>query len=225
MAYIETSGFRLPRKKRELLSILLAIITLVSVLSTVYYSQTTVELQKQNQDLQNSLYNYKPFIYENYSTIATVEPLFYAPSFETRAVLSGDVPIDLKIITPYDGLLTINVKSFNFTYLDTGNDPTSKYLDMDNLKSASISDTGLSTVHQYFVAKDFANSISDHVPVHITVYLKLNLLGNSPTFLSGLEFVLGDAVFEASLFEVRTNQTITQDFNVKVWANLFIPQG
>jgi hypothetical protein len=195
-------------------------------LSTVYYAQISVGLQKQNQDLQNSIYNYKPFIFSNYSSSATFKTIYYTPSLETRATLFGNVPIELKVIASYDGLLTVVLKSFNFTYLNDSNNPTSVNLDMDNLKSVIIADVGVSTVHQYFIAKDFTNTISDSIPTQLTVYLKPNLLGIFPNSVSNFGFVLGDVVFESSLVNVRTNQTaITQDFNVKVWANISIPSS
>jgi hypothetical protein len=119
MAYIETNGIRIRKKKRKWLteftvSVLLAIITLVSVISANYYAMKNTALQEQYTDLQNLLYNFQPFIFSINST-STLNSL-YCMRKDTMAVLDGLVTVDLKVVTPYDGMLTINVKTLNLTY-------------------------------------------------------------------------------------------------------------
>jgi hypothetical protein len=211
MAYIETTGFRLSKKKRNWTSILLAAIALVSLVLTGYFSIVNVDLQRRNQDLQNSVYNYEPFIFANTST-SNLNTVFYNPN-GTDATFFGNVTIDLKVITPYDGMLTIKVKSFNFSYLNGLYNPTLPYLDKDRLNSTFIYDESFQP-HQYFVSRDVTNSIEDKIPLLVTVFLKLHLLSSD---LQGMGFTLGDAIFEASLYEVRTHNTITQSFNEPIW--------
>lgn len=218
MTYIETNGFKLAKKKREWVSILLAIITIISLLTTIYYSQRTVELQKQNQDLQNSLYNYRPFLYVNNSVESNFNTISYnQDDNDGDAVFVGSVDIDLKIISPYDGLVTIKAKAFNYTYLNDTGSPTSHFLNEKYLNSMYVVDLS-SRIHQYFVYKDVPNSIEDKITCVIEVYLKPHLFEPNVT---RIDFPLGDIVFEASLFEVRTNQTIAlPSFNERIWVDL-----
>ena len=209
MSNTETIGSQNSKSRiGALVTILALIVGVISTSSTIYFAV-------KNQELQNSLYNYEPFIFANYSGISNLKTGIYTPSSGNEAILYGNVAIDLKIITPYDGMVTIVVKSFNFTYLNAPINPTSNYLDLDNLHNVNIYDTSI-VPHQYFIRRDLTNSISDEIPVRLIVFLKPNVLGKT----QGMGFTLGDVVLEANLLSVRTNQTITQQFNSKVWVNI-----
>lgn len=216
MAYIQTNGIRTWKKKRKfpimpIITILALVISAISTIFTIYFAI-------ENQKLQNSLYNYQPFIYANNSVTSHLKTLFYDPNHsDGEAIFFGNVSVGLKVITPYDGMLTIKVKSFNFTYLNDTNNPTSNYLNVDNLNNVFVDDFS-GKLHQYFVIRDVPNSIEDQIYAHVECFLKPHLVGYDD--IRGIGFTLGDVVFEVSLFEVRTNQTITQSFNDRIWVDL-----
>jgi hypothetical protein len=135
-------------------------------------------------------------------------------------VLVGLVAIDLKVITPYDGMLTINIKTLNFTHINESNYMVSELLDMNNLNFSehSVFDLG-ATPHQYFISRDVINSIKDKLLVRLTVILKPNWISPNNTAIG---FDLGDLIFEANLFAVRTNQTMTETFTENVYG-MFTP--
>ncbi|MFB3889436.1 MAG: hypothetical protein ACE14S_08085 [Candidatus Bathyarchaeia archaeon] len=191
-----------------IISILLATITLVALIYANHYSDINVDLQRQNLDLQNSLYNYKPFIFANTTETSTLQTLLYDQNGSAGlSVFSGYVHINLKVITPYDGLVTVRVKAFNYTYLNALGIQTSRYLRMDALDSTYIADMS-GEPHQYFVYKDIANSIEDQIYVHLQTPLKPHILGPD---VKSATFRFGDVVFGTSLFEVRPNNTTELD--------------
>jgi hypothetical protein len=124
----------------------------------------------------------------------------------TSAYLMGYVAIDLKVISPYDGMLTINIGTLNFT-----RDTKLNFLDMNNLNASETSPQfleGNSRNRQYFISKDVINSIKDNLLITVTVILKPNWISPNATAI-GID--LGDLTFEAHLFAVRINQTIENE--------------
>jgi len=217
MAYIQTNGIRSWKKKKKLgKGFVMLIITILALIVSAISAGSTFYFADENRKLQNSLYNYEPFIYVDYSNISTLATISYDPdSSDGAAVFFGYVPVNLKVITPHEGMLTIKVQSFNFTYLNATNNPTSNYLNMDNL-NVHVKDFSTKELHQYFVIRDVPNSIDDQIYVAVDCYIKPHLIGQA----SMVSFILGDVIFEAELLEVRTNQTITQFFNKQVWVEL-----
>jgi len=212
MAYIETNGLRIRKKQRKwltassLIAIIALIISAISVSSGVYFAI-------QNEKLQNSLYNFQPFIFSNYTT-SNLNSV-YCTRNDTIVILAGPVAVDLKVITPYDGMLTIKVKSLNFTHINESDSMVSELLDMNNLDYSehSVFDLG-ATPHQYFISRDVINSVKDKLVVQLTVILKPNWISPNSTAIG---FNLGDLIFEANLFAVRTNQTMIETFSENVF--------
>lgn len=219
MAYIETNGIRISKKPRKQRKWLIASLTtvlalIVSIIATSY----SVYFAIQNQNLQNSLYSFQPFIFSNY-TSSTLKTLIYIPN-DNSFDLFGNVAVDLKVITPYDGMLTINVTTFNFTHIGERYYQGSQLLDMNYLNFSEHSPFDmLATPHQYFISRDVINPIEDKILVRLTVFLKPNWL---PPNATAIGFDLGDLTFEANLFAVRTNQTITKTFTEDVFG-MFTP--
>lgn len=224
MAYIETNGIRIRKRQRKwltassLIAIIALIITAISTSSAVYFAMQNQNSQSSLYNLQNSLYNFQPFIFSNYTT-STLNSMYCARN-DTMVVLVGLVAIDLKVITPYDGMLTINIKTLNFTHINESNYMVSELLDMNNLNFSehSVFDLG-ATPHQYFISRDVINSIKDKLLVRLTVILKPNWISPNNTAIG---FDLGDLIFEANLFAVRTNQTMTETFTENVYG-MFTP--
>jgi len=218
------------KKRRKWFSIksLTLIALLLSTCSNIYFAVQNQNLQKQNQNiqnslyaLQNSLYNYQPFIYSNNTITSTMNTLVANPN-DTIAVLFGNVNIDLKVITPYDGMLTISAKALNFTHINETNWYGLQFVSLNpnNLNYSEHSILDLSgNPDQYFILHDVINSIEDSIPLEITVILKPNWL---PPNSTGISFDLGATTFEADLFAVRTNQTTISTFNENV-TGMFTP--
>lgn len=164
------------------------------------------------------LYNFQPVIFSNY-TSSTLKTVFYSPN-DNQFYLSGLVSVDLKVITPYDGMLSINVTGLNFTHIDERDYVGLRILDMNylNFSEHSVS-FAVTTIHQYFVLKDAVNSIEDKLLVQLSVFLKPNWL---PLDVTAMGFDLGDLTFEANLFAVRTNQTMVKTFTEDVFG-MFTP--
>lgn len=207
---------KLPQRKwftaSELIAIIALIISGIFGVSSVYFAMQNQNLQNSLYNLQNSLYNFQPFIFSNYTT-STLNSLYCARN-DTIADLYGLVTVDLKVITPYDGMLTINVKTLNFT------ERSWEFLDMNNLNFSEHSVSFLETTpHQYFISRDVINRIEDKLLVRLTVVLKPNWISPDVTAIG---FNLGDLTFEASLFAVRTNQTMNKTFTENVYG-MFTP--
>jgi hypothetical protein len=202
------------RKGRNWFSIIIASITLIALLIStsfnVYYAWRSDNLQNSI----NSLTYFQPFIFSINST-STLNAS-YAVRNDTLAVLVGLVAVNLKVVTPYDGLLTINVKTLDFTRINELNSE----LDMNNLNFSAHSPSYLgTTIHQYFISRNVINSVEDKLLVKLTVVLKPNWISSNNT---GIGFDLGDLTFEANLFAVQTNQTMTKTFFEDVYG-LFYP--
>jgi hypothetical protein len=228
MAYIETNGIRTwkeKKKKRKWVTKkkILAIITLVSVMSSLIFGASSLDLQKQNQDLQNSLYNYYPFIFSNYSLANNLNNAAYTPN-ENDLYLFGTVNVDLKVLSPYDGMLTISVKSLNFTNISDSNSMLPTFLNMSllNYSSASFFPTHIKN-YQYFITKGVINSIEANFFVTTKVYVNNDIL--QKTFqnnVTGIGFYLGDITFQADLYEAQIDKNITNfyTFTEGVWCNI-----
>lgn len=206
------------KKRRKCFSIesLTLVALLISTSSNIYFAVQNQNMQTQNQNiqnslyaLQNSLYNYPPFIYSN-NTITSAMNTVIASRNDTIAVLFGNVKVDLKVITPYDGMLTITAKALNFTHINETNWFGLQFVDLNNLNYSEHSVFDLTgEPHQYFILHDVINPIEDRIPLEVTVILKPNWLPSNST---GIGFDLGVIAFEANLFDVRTNQTTTTTF-------------
>jgi hypothetical protein len=193
------------KEGRKWLSI--ALLTLIALListgSNIYYAWRSDNLQNSI----NSLTYFQPFIFSinSTSTLSTS----YCVRNDTWVVLVGLVAVDLKVVTPYDGMLTINVKTLDVTHINELNSE----LDMTNLNNLNYSEHSPSylgtTIHQYFISRNVINSIEDELLVELTVILKPNWISPNSTAIG---FDLGNLMFEANLFAVQTNQTMTKTF-------------
>jgi hypothetical protein len=218
MAYIETNGIRIRKKRRKwltaslltsLIAIMALIISGISVYSTYYFSMQNGKLTNELYNLQNSLYNFSPFIFSNY-TSSTLNSL-YCERNDTLAILDGSVNIDLKVISPYDGYLTIQAKTFNFTSINGYN--ISNYINSNYIDSPQPVQDLATMPHQYWISANSIKSITDKLVIQLIVDLKPNCLP-----LTGITLDLGYLTFEASLFAARLNQTIkTQNCTANVF--------
>jgi len=212
MAYIEMNGIKTRKKQSKWLSIgsLTFIALLISTGFNVYFAWRSDNLQNS----LNSLTYFQPFIFSINAT-STLNSL-YCIRNDTMVSLDGLVAVDLKVVTPYDGMLTINVKTLNLTHTNELNSE----LDMNNLNFSEHSPSYLgTTIHQYFISRNVINSIEDKLLVWLTVVLKPNWISPNSTAIG---FDLGNLTFEANLFAVQTNQTMTQTFFEDVYG-MFTP--
>jgi hypothetical protein len=204
------------KKGRKWFSIIMASITLIALLIStgfnVYYAWRSDNLQNSI----NSLTYFQPFIFSINATSTLSSS--YCMRNDTMAILVGPVAVDLKVVTPYDGVLTIGVKTLNVTRISELNSelnmsfPTLNYSE----HSPSYLDT---TIHQYFISKNVINSVEDNLVVRLTVILKSNWISPNST---GIGFDLGDLMFEANLFAIQKNETMTQTFFEDVYG-MFTP--
>lgn len=203
------------KEGRKWLSIasLTLIALLISTGFNVYYAWRSDNLQNSI----NSLTYFQPFIFSINST--SILNASYAVRNDTLTVLVGLVAVDLKIVTPYDGMLTINVKTLNVTRINELNSE----LDMNNLNNLNYSEHSPSylgtTIYQYFISRNVINSIEDKLLVRLTVILKPNWISPDNT---GIGFDLGDLMFEANLFAIQKNETMTKTFFEDVYG-MFTP--
>jgi hypothetical protein len=210
MALLEQHGRWISRKRRWLTqSSAIAIAALIINGSmTAYFAVQSQNLNNQNlnlqkslYDLQNSLYNFPPFIFSNY-TASTLNSI-YCNRSDTRAILEGPVTVDLKVISPYNGMLTIKVETFNFTSIY--NYDIREYIDPNYINTPQPVQDLTTMPHQYWISESGINSISDKLPIELMVVLKPNCF---PLNLTSITLDLGYLTFEASLFAARLNQTI-----------------
>jgi|GEM_PF-2991568 hypothetical protein len=222
MAYIETNGIRIRKKKSRwtisLVSVVLSsLIAITAIVASVYFAVQSQNTQNSLYNLENSVHNYQPLIFsirdpEAYSTLNTLS----YPRNDIFATLFGNATIDLKVITPYDSLLTINVTALNFTNIDK----VSPYLDINNLNYSEHSVSYLGqTTHQYFIPRDVTYSINEGLLVRLSVVLKPNLV---PLNITAIGFDLGNLIFEGNLVAIRENQTTVKTFTENVYG-IFAP--
>jgi hypothetical protein len=199
-------------EKRLSIEALTLVALLISTGFNIYYAYRT-------DNLQNSLYSltyFQPSIF-SINTTSTLNSLYCARS-DTMAVLVGPVAIDLKIVTPYDGVLTINVKTLNTSRISELNSELN--MSLPTLNYSEYSPTYLdTTIHQYFISRNVINSVEDHLVVGLTVILKSNWISPNSTEIG---FDLGDLMFEANLFAIQKNETMTQTFFEDVYG-MFTP--
>jgi hypothetical protein len=213
MAYMETNGIRIQKKKRRLtlsaISIILSsIIAITAVAATSYFAV-------QNENLLNSINNYQPFIFSNYTTSTLNTAISFPSDNDTCFYLDGLVAVDLEVITPYYGMLTIYVENLNFTHLNDTDYIGASLLDMNYLNYSEHSPTYMGiTSHQYSISGNVINPIEDKLLVQLSVILKPNWL---PPNATAIGFDLGDLTFEASLFAVRTSQTTNKNFTEDIF--------
>ena len=143
--------------------------------------------------------------------------MFFDP-FSSELFLLGFINVDLKVVSPYDGMLTINVKSLN-TYV---NSIVPTFLNVSILNYSTVSFFPFpETQYQYFISKNVINQIEDKLEVKAVVYLNSGILQQAfQNDTTSVGFPLGDIIFQAKLFEVQTNQTYTKDFNQGVYCNI-----
>jgi hypothetical protein len=126
--------------------------------------------------------------------------------------------VDLKVVTPYDGVLTIDIGILDVTRIN----PLNSELDMNylNLNYSEHSPFFLgTTIHRYFISRNVINSVEDKLGVELNVILKPNWISPSST---GIGFDLGDLMFEAKLFAIQKNETMTKTFFEDVYG-IFTP--
>ncbi|MGA3190921.1 MAG: hypothetical protein ABSD73_00225 [Candidatus Bathyarchaeia archaeon] len=183
---------------------------LISTGFNIYYASQSYNLQNSI----NSLTYFQPFIFSINAT-STLNSM-YCVRNDTFASLDGLVTVDLKVVTPYDGMLTINVNTLNLANTSEVN----LELDMKYLNSMEHSPSYLGgAIHQYFISRNVINSIEDKLLVELTVFLKPNWISPDVTAIG---FNLGDLTFEAQLFSVQPNQTNTTTFTEDV-VGMFTP--
>lgn len=156
---LQPFGVKVREKKRKWLTtssifnILLLLITLVSVSTTYYFSV-------QNQQQQNTLYSYTPFIFSNYSSSTLRNP--FLSINDTYIYFEGLVNVDLKVVSPYDGMLSIDVKNLSFTNVNSSDNMVPYYFNMSLLKYSSASICGFNH-YQYFISKKCIESNSRQI--------------------------------------------------------------
>ncbi len=194
-----------------ILSIALATATVYSAISSDYYS-------RQNITLQNLLYNFTPVIFSNDTSSSTLRNFDFRPN-ETVIFLEGMVNIDLKVDSPFDGMLTVNVKNISFTDPNSlDSEVTYYYVNMSLAKYASTSFFLNNHQYEYPILKNVMNPVTDKLWVQAYVYLNSGVLrnvfrdqGTNSTTMVG--FPLGNITFEATLHLAQKNQDFSQDFN------------
>ncbi len=214
---IQPFGVKVKEKHNRKLSfeqIISIVLSIALLFSTVYYASQNDNLQKSNADLQNLLYNYTPFIFSNYSS-SNLQNIFFSIN-DSVILFDGWVNVDLKVVSPYDGMLNLDVKNLNFTDMNGSYDIIPYYFNVSLLQYSKASIAGANN-HQYFISKNVMNPIVDKIEVQMYVYLNTGVLqdvfkdvGVNSTL--GVGFPLGDMTFQATLFETQINRNYTQNF-------------
>jgi hypothetical protein len=197
------------RKPSTIFNVLFIIITLISVTTSGYFSI-------RNQEMQDSLYNYTPFIFSNQSSPSTLKNIFFEPD-TSYITLVGLVEVDLRIVTPCDGMLTIEVKRLEL-YNATENNSAINFFNASMIQySSTLYFTNRN--YQYWMSKYVMNPINDKLSVQVNLYLNSGVL--QETFkpsgsIEGIGFYLGELNFHATIYEAQLNKNYTQDFKVGV---------
>jgi hypothetical protein len=213
---------RKPKKSRSvlkiisvILSIALGFVSVYSTISTDYFARVNTDLQKANTDLQNLLYNFQPYVFSNYTYYSKLETVAWNPT-QNAGYFSGVVTIDLEVISPFDGLLTINATSLIYNPDNKTDYEGQMLLDKNHLNDSIVTTVAnLPNGYQYFISRGVATPVKDKIFVNALIYMKPNSFPiYSNNTMIGFDF--GDMVFEANLFLFQTNKTITTTFHEDV---------
>jgi hypothetical protein len=217
MAYIETNGPIIQKKKRDWILVANLLLALFTASLTFYNLGLVGESNKLNREtlqLQNSLFNFSSAIIpvEKYNEYTLFNSSMSRETLDQSfpVGLYGYVQKDLKVVTPHYGYLSVDFK--NFTFSENAHMAT-----LERRNDYEISYVGAQKYEDIVVQG--SNQITVSLQLRISVYLNLNDLSSD---IRGMQFPLGDLTLEATLLDLQTNQTMTKEFNVSVVASIKI---
>lgn len=196
-----------------LLSITLLIVSIFSSGIGFYYAaksdelnKANIDLQKTNLYLQNLTYNFEPYVYSNYTRFNILNTTFWNPT-NGIGYFFGIIYINLEVISPYDGLLTINASSLKFNHFNETSTMQSILVDSELVNNSSIECVQMTPEgYQYFINKGTAVHIQDKILVTAGIYLKPNSWNTN--YPPSITVDFGDVIFQANMHLFQTNSDI-----------------
>lgn len=175
----------------------------------VYY---TYEVRRTSLEFQSIMYNFTSVIVA-YADYATLEPSSY---FRQDGIIEkmrfyGYLDVNLEVITPHHGIVTIKLKSFNVG--------DSEYLNSERINETEISYVNEDEVYERSVVMGL-NEINDQLHLKAIVYPNSEEL---PTQGESVVSPLGKLFLEAELFDLQTQTTSTKEFSAGIYVILETP--
>jgi cell division protein FtsL len=212
-------------KNSDKKAIVIAIISLlVSSCLTVYSIYLTTQandvqnrladLQSQSNALQNKLYNYTSIIYSSNPYESTLIDDSYTLGSDSICVF-GQVSIDLQVSTPYPSC-ALRISLENISFAPTG------FIDWSRRNESLLYTTDPNMAIAIPIKQGW-NNVPIEPWVTLACCVNPQVIKNSALNSTIVEFPLGSLVFNATLIDTSTNQTITNSaFSQYVYAQLDI---
>ena len=192
-------GIRLKGVFHLLTLILATVVAPVATGALVVLGYRTLQLQTQNQELQNMIYNYPPRI-------------FAYPKDELRCDLNkpgpdGMMRLFVVIVTPHNGYAVVNQTFFQLSYGFDSKD----FLDPDLLRYNDASMYG----ETVFAVP--AGSVQTTLEIAFLCDVRLGFKWLQPGH--GVEFPMGTVGIRVTFYDVQADRTYVSDATSTVWVD------
>ena len=193
-----------------ILNVLSIIVSTTLTGFNLYLVSQILETRRANLEFQNIMYNFTSVIVAEADYAILDEPSEYTMQDGniTATTHFGYLDVNLEVITPHYGTLTLRLKTLNVV--------ESEYLSSERRNETEISYAYGRLAYEYTVVAGL-NQISDqlHLVAHIyPISEKLPPQGVT------VQIPLGYLFLEAELFDIQTETTLTEGFSARIFAIL-----
>ncbi len=168
---------------------ILGALTLFTQTQNLELSKRNFELQRQNQQLQNLIYNYTPsmFVYPKYEVVVDLRKAILEPN--------GELDLVVVIVTPHNGYAFVNQTFFKLT-----NDSNA----LELLDSRLLDYTRVTIYRELIFAVPAGSFFTTlRIPFDVTVHLALEWLQPG----KGGSFVLGSVGIKVTFYDAQQRST------------------
>jgi len=211
----------MPKKKSsnkyEQWGFALGVLTLIANIILMWFNLhlivQTNQIRSASLEYQSMMYNFTSVIVANADHANLGSPSMYSSQDDIiqQTAHYGYLEVNLEVITPHYGLLSIKVKNFNVA--------ETSMLNSEKLNKTEVSYAYEPSKYEYAIVSGL-NSINDNLHLKALVYPNPE---NLPPKGESLSFVLGRLFLEAELFDVQTDGTITKEFSAVVSVVMGVP--
>jgi len=188
--------------KYEKLVVFISVFSLLLTICNIYLIYLTYQTRMASLQFQSMVYNFTSVITADADYAFLGKPSEYLSYDNTieRTTHYGYLEVDVTVITPHYGTMSIRIRSFN-----VGESPM---LDSEKRNQTEVAYASGEDEYEYTI---------DSGSNHITAQLHLRAIAypnsqNLPPQGESVQFILGRLNLEAELFDIQTQQTSTREF-------------
>ena len=198
--------------KYEILAVFFAVLNIISTGFNLYLIVQTNQIHRESQEFQNMMYDFTPVIVANTDNAFLDSSQFSYSNGKLQQIIHyGYLDVNIQVVTPHYGNLTIKLKSFNVG-------------DSEMLDSERRNDTKVTYAFENDVYEDIVIVGLNQIPKQL--HLKASVYPNQeklPPQGEPVQFPLGRLFLEAELYDIHTNTTLTKEFSARILAVLELP--